>query len=597
MSARVVDADGHVLEPLAVLADWLHTTRDSYGLDHVFVGDQEIVTVPLGKLGTPGSDMDDLARSPEYAEAPARRLRSGRAPARHGPRRHRGRRALPDARPQLLGDHRRRTAAMALARAYNDWLARVLRRQPAAPVWRRDGAIAVIRRRRRRAAPRPRRARIPGGVPPPEPVPRPHDRHPGLEPVWAAAEELGVTIGIHEGSSNTIQTLGADRRPFNPLLLHAMSHAFEQMLACAHLVTERRDGAPSGSALRLPRVGRRLGAVLAVAARRAGPGFGRFCPEMKLMPSEYFARQCWITFESDEPTLPALAPHHRSERVRLGLRLPAPRLHVPGRGRQVARHDRAARRARAGSGAGHERARLLRAVMSETIDSYFAAIRAKDADALGALFTADARLVTLAGTFTGPEAIAGFYRDPRVPGRRSLARTRTTARRRRPDRGRDPAPNERRGLPRRRLLHARRRPHLPARHLQRPARLNAADARHSFVAYPQHSDARECSDGSGRALSAARIAARGELACQGHEAFVAGVGEVSEAIAAEQPGARRRRGRRRPPTCAAARSGCTRMSSCAGAAADRAAPRRSDRRRSRTRPHRNSSCRSSPRRT
>jgi len=45
------------------------------------------------------------------------------------------------------------------------------------------------------------------------------------------------------------------------------------------------------------------------------------------------------------------------------------------------------------------------------IDAYFAAIRAKDADALGALFTDDADLVTMAGTFTGPTAIAGFYRD------------------------------------------------------------------------------------------------------------------------------------------------------------------------------------------
>jgi ketosteroid isomerase-like protein len=45
------------------------------------------------------------------------------------------------------------------------------------------------------------------------------------------------------------------------------------------------------------------------------------------------------------------------------------------------------------------------------IDAYFAAIRAKDADALGALFTDDADLVTMAGTFTGPRAIAEFYRD------------------------------------------------------------------------------------------------------------------------------------------------------------------------------------------
>ena len=45
------------------------------------------------------------------------------------------------------------------------------------------------------------------------------------------------------------------------------------------------------------------------------------------------------------------------------------------------------------------------------VDAYFAAIRAKDADALGALFTDTADLVTVAGTFTGPAAIAGFYRD------------------------------------------------------------------------------------------------------------------------------------------------------------------------------------------
>jgi len=48
---------------------------------------------------------------------------------------------------------------------------------------------------------------------------------------------------------------------------------------------------------------------------------------------------------------------------------------------------------------------------TDVVESYFAAIRAKDADALGALFTDDAQLVTLAGTFTGPDAIAGFYRE------------------------------------------------------------------------------------------------------------------------------------------------------------------------------------------
>ena len=49
------------------------------------------------------------------------------------------------------------------------------------------------------------------------------------------AEELGVPIAIHEGSSVIVPTLGSDR-PFNPLILHAVSHSFEEMLACAQLM-------------------------------------------------------------------------------------------------------------------------------------------------------------------------------------------------------------------------------------------------------------------------------------------------------------------------------------------------------------------------
>ena len=45
------------------------------------------------------------------------------------------------------------------------------------------------------------------------------------------------------------------------------------------------------------------------------------------------------------------------------------------------------------------------------VDAYLGAIRARDADALRELFTSDAELITQAGTFVGPDAIAGFYRD------------------------------------------------------------------------------------------------------------------------------------------------------------------------------------------
>jgi ketosteroid isomerase-like protein len=47
----------------------------------------------------------------------------------------------------------------------------------------------------------------------------------------------------------------------------------------------------------------------------------------------------------------------------------------------------------------------------DAIPAYFAAIRARDADALATLFTEDAELVSAAGTFSGRDAIISFYRD------------------------------------------------------------------------------------------------------------------------------------------------------------------------------------------
>jgi ketosteroid isomerase-like protein len=47
----------------------------------------------------------------------------------------------------------------------------------------------------------------------------------------------------------------------------------------------------------------------------------------------------------------------------------------------------------------------------QLIGSYFAAIRARDAVALGRLFHRDAVLVSAAGTFEGRDAITAFYRD------------------------------------------------------------------------------------------------------------------------------------------------------------------------------------------
>lgn len=338
-AAPVVDADGHVLEPAALWDRYLEprcrafkprVVRNDWGLDTVYVGAQEIVTAPLGLLGTPGSRMDeaDPAKKIAWEQAqrggfdPVERLRDmdleGIDVAVLYPSIGLNFWAIEDA-----------AAAVALARAYNDWLADYCaadRRRliGAAMLPFQDPSAAAVELRR--AA---RELHFPAAFVRPNPCCGRHIGDPAYEPVWAAAEDLGVTIGIHEGSSNTIATLGSDRY-FNPLLLHAMSHAFEQMLACATLIVagvmERHPG---------------LHFVFLESGGGWAPywlwrldeqvhGFGRYAPEMKRMPSEYFQRQCWISFEIDERTLPALLPHVGESRVVWGSDYPHHDATFPG---------------------------------------------------------------------------------------------------------------------------------------------------------------------------------------------------------------------------------------------------------------------------
>lgn len=339
MAASIVDADGHVLEPLAAFdacpeLHRLHVTRDSIGLDHVFVGNQEIVTVSLGKLGTPGSDMADFTNSPTYAEAqpggfdPALRLLDMDAEGID----------VAVLYPSIGLNFWAITdidAAVSLARAYNDWLAAycgadALRLYGAAMVpWQSpDAAVAELRRAHDELGFRATFLR-------PNPCLGRTIAHPAHEPFWEAAEELGVTVGIHEGSSNTVETLGSDRKPFNPLVLHAVSHAFEQMLACAQLVTQGVMERHSDLRFVFLEAGGGWGPYWLWRLDEQVRGFGGYCPEMKLLPSEYFARQCWISFEIDEPSLPALLPLIGEDRVVWGSDYPHHDATFPGAVREL----------------------------------------------------------------------------------------------------------------------------------------------------------------------------------------------------------------------------------------------------------------------
>ncbi|HEU0317086.1 MAG TPA: amidohydrolase family protein, partial [Solirubrobacteraceae bacterium] len=329
----MVDADGHVVEPLEAWHDLPDThrpviTADANGYEHVTVGSTEILAVPLGSLARPGSTFDDASTFRPLAEA---------QPGGSDPRER-----LVDMDAEgidqavlyptiglyfsIVEDP---VAAVGLAVAYNDWLAGYCgaddaRLFGAAMLPLQDPAAAVHELRRAVTE-----LGFVAGFVRPNPCLGRSLSDGAYEPLWDVAEELGVPIGVHEGSSVITPTLGSDR-PFNPLILHAVSHSFEQMLACAQLIAfgvlERH---PALRVVFLESSGGWAPFWLERLDEQA-ESFGGFCPDLRLRPSEYFARQCAISFEVDERTLPALAPFVGAERVVWGSDYPHHDATFPG---------------------------------------------------------------------------------------------------------------------------------------------------------------------------------------------------------------------------------------------------------------------------
>jgi predicted TIM-barrel fold metal-dependent hydrolase len=316
---RVLDADGHVLEPWAA---WKNVperyrptaTIDEYGLDHVLVAGQEVFLARLGQMGQPGTDVG--APSPHV---PIEEARAGAFDPV-------ARLADMDAEgidevvlyPTIglgfwgIADP---AAATVLAQAYNDWLAAYCAADPA----RLHGAAMVPFQDPAAAVRELKRAREELGFVSAFVRPNPCQGRtivdPANDPFWEAAESLGVAVAIHEGFQNAVPPLGSDRTPTNVLVLHACSHTLEQMLACAQLIglgiMERH---PSLRFVFLEAGGGWAPYWLERLDHQV-PTYHRYAPPMSLLPSEYFARQCWVSFEIDEPTLPALAPFIGESRI------------------------------------------------------------------------------------------------------------------------------------------------------------------------------------------------------------------------------------------------------------------------------------------
>jgi uncharacterized protein len=190
--------------------------------------------------------------------------------------------------------------AAAMAGAYNNWMYEFIQADPSRlfgaamiPPFDVDDAIAETRRAVKELGFKAVFLR-------PNPVRNRNWHDPYYDPLWAEIADLGVPLGFHEGSSTGLPEAG-QRFADNMMLLHAVSHPFEQMMAadslCGGGVLERhpnlRVAFLEGNCSWLTFFLWRLDEHYEL--------FGQTCaPELTMKPSEYFRRQCFASVEADE---------------------------------------------------------------------------------------------------------------------------------------------------------------------------------------------------------------------------------------------------------------------------------------------------------
>ncbi|HUI34272.1 MAG TPA: amidohydrolase family protein, partial [Stellaceae bacterium] len=194
--------------------------------------------------------------------------------------------------------------AAALARAYNDWAADYCKTDPtrlkfAAQLAMHDVGLAVEEAKRC-----VKELGAVAVIGTPNPVNGQHLHDDAVEPLWNALEELNVPIGFHP-TGNTALKDDAGRRYVGHANFHPIAHAIrnpvELMGAIASLTT-------GGVLERHPKV--RAAFLEGTAGwlhwwlwrlddqwEKFGPGCER---QLKMAPSEYFKRQCYIALDVDE---------------------------------------------------------------------------------------------------------------------------------------------------------------------------------------------------------------------------------------------------------------------------------------------------------
>jgi len=316
---NIVDADGHILEPLDLWSNYIDPAfrdrapriakgdngKERLVIDENPVGDSRI---GIGRIGGVGARQGIVAADTmEYKDG---------KPGGFDPHAR-----IPDMDadgidavflyPSLglfSGGIHDPPLAAAVCRAYNRWLADYCKPYPdrlfgvaMLPLQDVELAISEMRFAKKELGFR-------GGFLRPNPYDGKMINHPDFEPFWAAAEDLDFSIGFHEGASSGMPTVGVDRFE-GRAAKHIISHTMEMMLACLAVIW-------GGVCEKHPKI--RIG-FLESGGGWIAPWLDRMDRHfddqgfndsgLKTRPSELFRRNGWISFEPVEGSLKVLADY------------------------------------------------------------------------------------------------------------------------------------------------------------------------------------------------------------------------------------------------------------------------------------------------
>jgi len=336
---NVVDADGHILEPLTLWQDYMDPAfrdraprimRDDRGKERLVIEEKTLGSERgMGALGAVGARQGTVVDDTmEYSQG----RKGGFDPHARIPDMDSDGIDAAFLYPSIglfVGSIQDPQLAAAVARAYNRWLADYCKPYPdrlfgvaMLPMQSVDLALEELKFARKEL-------RFRGGFLRPNPYGNKMINHPDYDKFWAVAEDYDTSIGFHEGAGAGMPQVGIDRFEGRGAR-HIITHTMEMMLVALAVIW-------GGVCEKHPKI--RIGFLECGGGWIAGwldrmdrhfddKGFND--SGLKTRPSDLFRRNCWIAFEPVETCLHALADHVGPNKILWATDYPHPDGFFPG---------------------------------------------------------------------------------------------------------------------------------------------------------------------------------------------------------------------------------------------------------------------------